>query len=490
MLKKLHLWHRKLAWLLLIPVTLWLVSGLMHPLMSNVFVAPTQQRVLLEREIELPEPGHISLSALMQQHDLGVIDQARLVHIKGVPHYQVQQRTEQYADFFTAPYQDSQPNPHIKARYFSVISGAELLDGDAIYAQQLARYFLADEDSGVLELERLGSFDTQYQSINRLLPVYRLRFERDDKADVYVDTLQSRLATSNTKGRRVFNWVFRYLHTWAFMGDKHSLLRLVPVTLLITATLTMGFVGLFMYGLMWKRLRKQKGNEKKPLRRWHRRIALLISVSFIGFASSGLHTVIMKYQKADEFSFQASMSIDADKLAIDPLGLLNAGAKNFSLARVGDEVYFQLHRERQGKKYLRYVNAATGRVWDNGDAQYAEYLAKQAVGLVDIEVKSVKPRKHFGHDYPVIFKRLPVQKVSFQRDDWLGYFIETQTGQVAGLSSKQGFFQAMHFQWLHKYHFLDKFMSRAQRDLVMTIIALLILSVVSMGGVLLFKRKA
>lgn len=490
MLKKLHYWHRRLAWVLLIPVTLWLVSGLMHPLMSNVFVAPTQQRVLLEREIELPTEGHVSLSALMRQHDLHSIDQARLVYINGLAYYQVQQRTAAYTAFKTAAAQDSQPNPNIRSRYFSVVKGEELQNGDAIYAEQLARYFLADANSSIEELERLDSFSTQYQSINRLLPVYRLRFGRDDQADVYVDTLQSRLATSNTKGRRVFNWVFRYLHTWAFMGDKHSLLRLIPVTLLIGATLLMGFVGLFMYGLLWKRLRKQKGNSKKPLRRWHRRIALLVAISFIGFASSGLHTVIMKYQKAGEFAFQAAMDIDADSLAIDPLGLLSAGAKNFSLARVGDDVFFQLHRVKEGKKYLRYVNAATGIVWEEGDVQYAKYLARQAAGLADVEVKSVTPRKYFGHDYPVIFKRLPVQKVSFERDDWLGYFIETQTGQVAGLSSKQGFFQAMHFQWLHKYHFLDAFMSRAQRDLVMTVIALLILSVVSMGGVLLFKRKA
>ena len=489
MLKRLHRWHRKLAWVLLIPVTLWLVSGLTHPLMSNVFVAPAQQQVLLERDIELPAEGYVSLSALMHQHGLGTIDQARIIYIDNIAYYQLQQRSSEYASFKTTPSEDSQPNPHVDVRYFALTNGQELLEGDTVYAQELARHFLSDSDSLVEAIERLDSFSTQYQSINRLLPVYRLRFAREDKADIYVDTLQSRLATSNTQGRRILNWVFRYLHTWAFMGEKHSLLRLIPVTLLIGTMLAMGFIGLFMYGLMWKRLGKQRNSASKPLRRWHRRVALLVSISFIGFASSGLHTIIMKYQKADEFAFQASMAIDADRLKIDPLSLLNVGAQNFSLARIGDTVYFQLHRERDGEKHLRYVNAATGVVWQGGDAQYAEYLAKQASGLAD-EVKSVKPRKHFGHDYPVIFKRLPVQKVSFKRDDWLGYFIETQTGQVAGQSSKQGFFQAMHFQWLHKYHFLDKFMSRAQRDLVMTIIALLILSVVSMGGVLLFKRKA
>ena len=456
--------------------------------MSNIFIAPAQQQVLPERNILLPEKGYVSLSALIQEQGLGPIDQARVVHINGHLYYQIHQRSNQYVGFLTRKAQSSQPNPNIHARYFLVATGDELDGGDVIYAEQLARYFLADEEAAVVQLERLEEFDTQYQSINRLLPVYRLRFARKDKADVYVDTLQSRLATSNTQGRRVFNWVFRYLHTWAFMGDKHSLLRLIPVTILITITLLMGLLGLLMYGVLWRRLGKQ--NNKKPLRRWHRRTALLVAISFVGFASSGLHTIIMKYQKADEFAVQAAMAIDADSLNVDPLSLLSEGAKNFSLARVGQQVYIQLHREHEAKKYLRYINAMSGQVWEPGDAAYAEYIAKQASGLSAVAVKSVKPRRQFGHDYPVIFKRLPVQKVSFQRDDWLGYFVETQTGQIAGLSSKQGFFQAMHFQWLHKYHFLDAFMSRAQRDLVMSVIVLMILSVVAMGAVLLVKRKA
>ncbi|MCV5117022.1 hypothetical protein OFC47_26750, partial [Escherichia coli] len=62
--------------------------------------------------------------------------------------------------------------------YLNIIDGEPLADGDRRYAVFLARYFLNDTTSPVKSIERVTKFSADYQKVNRLLPAWRVNFER------------------------------------------------------------------------------------------------------------------------------------------------------------------------------------------------------------------------------------------------------------------------------------------------------------------------
>ena len=63
--------------------------------------------------------------------------------------------------------------------------------------------------TGVTRLEQL---DDDYLSINRLLPVYRVDFLRDDGLRAYVETSPPRLAALVDDTKATLGWLFRVIH--------------------------------------------------------------------------------------------------------------------------------------------------------------------------------------------------------------------------------------------------------------------------------------
>src|SRR5690606_13525922 len=102
--------------------------------------------------------------------------------------------------------------------YFNAKNGEYLPEGDKVYAEWMARYFLNDSISEVTSISLQTNFSQQYKYVNRLLPVWKVSFARADRMDVYVETSSSRLGTFNTQWRKVFLWVFDTFHNWSFLN--------------------------------------------------------------------------------------------------------------------------------------------------------------------------------------------------------------------------------------------------------------------------------
>lgn len=56
-----------------------------------------------------------------------------------------------------------------------------------------------------------------YGYTNRLLPVWRVRFARDDGLAVYVSTVDDRLATISDTRKRIFQQTFHAVHSWGWL---------------------------------------------------------------------------------------------------------------------------------------------------------------------------------------------------------------------------------------------------------------------------------
>ncbi|MFX5130564.1 hypothetical protein ABTC50_20585, partial [Acinetobacter baumannii] len=64
---------------------------------------------------------------------------------------------------------------------------------DADYATLLARHYLGDQQAAIKASRIITEFDDEYVYINRLLPVWRIDFDRPDGMRVYVDTGTAKL---------------------------------------------------------------------------------------------------------------------------------------------------------------------------------------------------------------------------------------------------------------------------------------------------------
>jgi len=474
-------WHRRLGIIVLIPIILWTVSGTMHPLMANWF-RPNLAHQEPATPILSPENIKLSLNELLSLQHITTFSNFRIVLFDTSYYYQI--------DFGKSG-----------LRYFKADNGEELEHGDELYADQLARFYSGFTDS-IQQRYMLTHFDHQYKAINRLLPVYRIRF---DKADIYVDTRSDRLGTYNSTARKAFIWLFNNLHNWLFLeGIGNILFRKVIMLTFLSIIWVTAISGLFVYGFMWKKTKKlSKIKDKKPqhkLRKYHRTLGIAISVFMLTFAGSGsFHLLLVdNTQQIDSDTYEHTQQIQQNRLIVDTKVLLRkyGALTNLSVAQVGDQYFYQLYgrNTKENIGTVRYINAHDGEEWKNGDREYAIYLAgiyAQKDGLDAVSLAAEKPRKinTFNAEYGFINKRLPVWRVASNNQNDLRYYIETSTGILSSKVKPLDIIEGYSFAFLHKFHPVGFVLGNNIRDILLVLIALSICAVSILGLIMLIRKK-
>ncbi|MGY0034591.1 hypothetical protein [Pedobacter sp. NJ-S-72] len=182
--RNMYSWHRILGIMTIIPVIFWTCSGLSHPIIAHWFKLQIAHEYIKPAAID---NGQVKLSVnqVLSKNGVNLFRNFRLIGFRGKTFYQVKDRKNEI-------------------QYFSAEDGVKLPDGDRLYAEYLSRYFLGDSTSKVVSITPVTTFTDEYKYINRLLPVWKVSFDRKDKMDVYVETSQSRLANYNDTNRRSF----------------------------------------------------------------------------------------------------------------------------------------------------------------------------------------------------------------------------------------------------------------------------------------------
>lgn len=477
--RRFYKWHRILGLIALIPIIGWAISGLSHPLMSNwlrpaipkeVFVPATQDKIA---------PA-ISLQQAMVKHNISEIRNFSLVRFNKGAYYQILDKDSIY-------------------NYYSATDGSLLPNGDRVYAEYLARYFTQDSTSEVKKMTLQTAFDSHYQPINRLLPVWKITFDRPDGMDVYVETAQSRIGAFNNNTRKFFLVLFEQLHTWQFLaafgGEQFRLIVLmVVVSILFLSMLS----GLTVYGLMWNRFKeirqKKKTNgidDKRFIHRYHRQLGLIMSALMLTFTVSGaFHLYISLYNfKQNENHYQQLINADDLKISNLNLPVTDSSILRMSLARFNDKTYYQI---LTNKKQVLYVDASTSLELPDGDADYARFLSAyyKTTGGQKRKEKIyarvvVTPVKQFTNDYGFINKRLPVEQVSYPNDgDW---YIETTSAKLAAKVTAIDRAEGLTFIFLHKFFWMT-WAGKDVRDIV-SMLAVMGILVVSLLGLTAFIKN-
>jgi len=521
-LKNIYKWHRTLSLIIAVPVLLWAISGLMHPIMTNLRPAVNSQSVAVElldsSRIKLP------LDKVLQQNHIDSVFSARLVHIDTNWFYQVKSDRSN------------------ELNYISAKSGSILTKGDWLYAQYLARQFLEgapkqkhkmqqmDMPAGtvmegmngvadccgeaantvlnnktgapIISASIVTKFNEEYKPIYCLLPVYKVAFKRPDQIRIYVETGQDRFSIAVDKNRAAFTKFFDLVHTWGwinFLGKGRLFVEMFFAGLgFITA-----LMGLYIFFKTTSK--KANGNELVRARRRHR-FTSIVAVSFtLMFTFSGCYHAFSKIGAEEKPVQTIRHAFAGTDIHFDLHRLQSAVKKpitNFGLASINGKTYWQIYQQsatgKRKKDLMKdmsatvpvctYVDANDYSILNNGDEIYARSLAGHFSKHPQKEIVSAERISKFTNEYNFTDKRLPVWKVNYPFNHNERLYVETSTGALAKQTNNVELAEGYSFALFHKHHFWD-FLGKTVRDASTLIGAFLQILMVSIGLTLYFKWR-
>ncbi|QEC41008.1 PepSY domain-containing protein [Pseudobacter ginsenosidimutans] len=498
--KNIYKWHRISSLIIAIPVLLWAISGLMHPLMTTIKPQMATQSLALQpidsAALETPLPRALEQNKITHFHTM------RLVQIDNNWFYQVQLKNG---------------DPPV---YLSTKNGKSLRNGDKLYAQYIAKQFLQgqpqppaeaqDEHAGhdmkeessshdccdaattcvladtsgalVESVELVTGFNKEYKYVNRLLPVYKVQFDREDGIRVYVETMQDRFAYAVDNKRAGFDRFFALCHTWDWLSAtgrfKYLLMGLITGLGFLTT-----IMGLYIFFIT----KTKKG--KQPLartRRTHRIVSLIACAFTLMFTFSGGLHALEKLKTPDPIADNLSNEIPASAVTLNYSRLqaeIPFAVCDLSITRIDSALYW---RAVTKNKKVEYLHAAHYTILPNGEEQHALSLATTFSGHAARDVVKMERITKFAGEYGFVNKRLPVWKLSYASNNNERYYVETSTGKCAAQVTDKDLFEGYSFALLHKHHFMD-WAGKSARD-ISTMIAAGLQVIMVLVGLFLFYR--
>lgn len=546
-MKNIYRWHRRLSLIIALPVILSAGSGILHPIMTNIRPAVATQGLppLAVGDSAL----RVSVEAALDSNHIDSVSRVRLVHIDSNWFYQIQR------------WGDDVPV------YLSARNGHKLYQGDWLYAQWLARQFLeggrgagvrgtrseagavaadgsrladgtrggpatamamgamvmtaspsSDEPdccneatssvlnaggSKILGAVRLTDFDEEYNEVNRLMPVYRVAFDRADGIRIYVETTQDRYALAVDNRRATFNRVFEYIHTYEwlnFLGKG----RFVVVFLLIGLAFVTTVLGMYIF--FSTSSKRVPGNGYVRARRNHRYTAIVVSLFTLAFTFSGAYHALTKLKEAPRQQYVARFSPAGLRADVATLEAAAGGpVSGLSVANVEGQLFWRvrllpsgsmtrpykkdLMRDMQASApTIAYVRVSDGRLLPDGEQRYARWLAGQFSGHPESQVVSTALVTKFDRDYNFTDKRLPVWRVDYPGNHHERYYVETSSGVLAARVNDLDAIESYSFALLHKHEFLGG-LGKGVKDFSTIFWAAAQILVVTLGLVLWVRKR-
>ncbi|MEZ0330189.1 MAG: PepSY domain-containing protein, partial [Methylophilaceae bacterium] len=446
-------WHRWLGLITCFGILLWGLSGLSHPIMTRLQPVPTQF---------MPPAQHLDLS-----HSLSPANLLAMHHIQFVSGVSLIKYDDQ--QFFRVSTDASMP-----ARYFGSTNGIEFKDGDQLYAEYLASHYSGRNRLSVTNSTLINQFSDEYPEVNRLLPVWRIAFAGNDHMRAFIDTDQARLATLSNDARYLLTKVFRFGHNWSFL-DSTPRLQMTLMAFVLIIALISAISGLTLYVKRGRYAASRLANQ--PTRRWHRRIGLLVAISTLLFAGSGLFHLIMSFQQArqavpvlapelvdvkqlsnqvwSELATQTMTRLRLISESDTPLWMLakDSDAPMAQVAMMSHEHHHAAPVQEPSSSLL--INATESSETTPDLIKLAQTQAAHYAQLPIDDITATSVVSQFGGEYGFVFKRLPVIKVEFKTKDHLRLYIEPETGALAAQIRDIDATEGWSFAYLHKWEFAN-----------------------------------
>lgn len=489
MTKHLYRWHWRIGLFALIAIVVWCFSGVLHPIMSRF----QPKAVKMDAVQTLAAGAGRSANEVLAQQGIHQVAELNLLTWQDKNWYQVRL-----------------PGSAVR-QYFNAADGAALADGDRLYAETLARDYLGEHQARIVESRLLTGFDGEYADVNRLLPVWQVRFERADGMRVYIDTGSGHLATLVDNLKAFSSTEFSLLHRWDWLNSMSPWLRVALSSIMLLANLAVVVMGIWIYVLRWNNFSPKWG-----LRRVHRIGGIVLSAAALAFALSGLYHLWNKQVRGDNASrLQLSeASLDVSGLAVDPWRLDSdlSAVRRVSLASWNGKDYWrfepatvmpnkpsagkspveeaehQHHADKpQEQSQVRYFSADDGTFsGQQADQSYARALLQEALPNLNPPEK-LDMVSRFSDDYVFLYKRLPVLRA--QLDGGQAVYVDTADRKIAAVIQTPDRVERWVFSNIHKLNFLDPYIGKDWRDVVAATLAALLIAGALIGTWLYLRAR-
>ncbi|WP_339675426.1 PepSY domain-containing protein [uncultured Zhongshania sp.] len=447
-------WHPRLGGVVGLAIIAWGLSGLAHPIISRI--QPSAAAYVYKLE-PFSSAGVLTVSDAAARAGLTQsLSAVRLLAWQGRPYYRLQTAAD--------------------VIWVDARSGVVAEYAERDYAEFLARHYVGDQDSAVKSMSLQTEFDEDYVFVNRLLPVWRVEFERDDGMRVYVDTASDRLGTIVNNTKAASSVFFRNVHSWIFI--KNDSLRLSLMTICLVGGGIIALAGILQYFLQWRAGRGWR--QGRPTLKFHRVLGVSVALTAVTFTGSGLYHLWQK-QFVLQPEMVAAKYFDAAQINVG-WSTLNPEIVQADMVAIGDEAYF---RTWYGGG-LQYRNALDGELLADGERLHALALAAQYMPT-NAPVKAVRAVDSFNDEYGFVNKRLPVVAVDYERSDHLSVYVEPRSGALATVVRDADRYEGFSFAFLHKWNFIDG-LGHTVRDIIAACFAAGIAATFILGMTLFLRR--
>lgn len=481
-------WHQLLAILGGLALLLWGGSGLLHPIITTF--GPQQARFFPpEAPIDLagirPIPETLAAAG---------ITSAQAIKVAPGPQGALLQVTE------------TQDKPR---RWFRLEDGAELKGHDSDQAIWLARHYMALPATPVRAVEWVDRFSDDYPAVNRLLPVWKVRFDRADNLEVLIYTETGAVAAVSNDWKSSLQRAFQWVHTWSFLPRNAEAARILLITALVGALLALAVTGTAMLILIRRKVRAPGS------RGWHRIAGYALALPLLMFTSSGIfHLVQYGWDEptrtltlapaltptTGDFGLHDQWTSITDGLPVSGVSLIqtNDGQQLYRLAlapdrKGGPATPADIRNARfdgvQPTGPALYLDAKTGQPWAPGDRELALQLGDRVTGAPRTAIRKAEPVIRFGPGYDFRNKRLPVWQLDYGPPVNATLFVDTATGVLADRTDNSAKPERLSFSILHKWNFLFPLGRNVQNAIVSGVVLASILLMALLGLQMDLKRR-
>jgi len=475
-------WHRLAGWVGGIALILFGLSGISHPLMT--WFGPQQA-------VFFPPQGQFSraeIAAIPDVLSTNQIYRAQLVKVTPTVRGNLLQVSGEDG---------------LSRRYFDLNSGVEYPNFDRHQGEWLARYYTGFVDTPIATMTLQTHFDSAYPPVNRLLPVWRVTFDREDNLSVFVHTELNALASITNDTKTLQQTLFRNFHSFQWLSDWEPL-RVAVLSVLTLALAALSISGMAMvFALPSRRISSGK-------RRWHRHLAFALWLPLLAFSISGFYHLLHHAgeQQPPGMAYGKPIAIDSMPLIKEAEAPWLDGRPLNSITLITDAQGQMLYRlaepngnpgqrvEHHGRfdgtateKAARFINATTGNLSPVTDEEMATFAAAQYLAISPHQITRSEIITRFSSEYDFRNKRLPVWRVDYQGERSGSVFIDPANLVLVDSTNNADRFEGLSFSHLHKWNFLTAFTGREIRDSLMVLVIIVALAFAVLGFSMLRQRK-
>lgn len=211
-------WHRRLAWLAVIPLFMFSFSGFYHLWKSSM--TPPATGMLLTQTLDLnswPDTSKVSLPSDLKINQISLIqstigDNKDIKHLYRISASPVQTDQDKLNNTNTREKRFKGQKKEKFAFYIDAVTGEQLGDLDSTLIQQQAKQLLNEQATVDLPAKLITHFGLGYDFRNKRLPVWRV--EGENGQHVFIDPITHILVDQNNSAGRLEGYSFSFLHKW------------------------------------------------------------------------------------------------------------------------------------------------------------------------------------------------------------------------------------------------------------------------------------